>query len=122
MNIESYIDDLKIIFYGKAHLKLDQILKIKLPAPDPGEIEMVFKNDSKTNSNVTWQIEEKLLKINFFNYVTDPGGGVLQPWKIGSYNGREFYITVYVTRVSDFKNEFAVVDYIFYSGKEVANE
>ncbi|WP_296143486.1 DUF6864 domain-containing function [uncultured Flavobacterium sp.] len=119
INIKAYVDDLEIIHSGNAHFKLSQVLKLNF---NPIKIEISFLDDPKLDVNIIYKLEDDILKVVFQNYTDVTGSGVLQPWRIGEYQGRELFITIFAQYVVTENDNFLVCNYILYSGKEVKSE
>lgn len=119
IDLKSYVDDLEIIYTGNAHVLSGRTLKINF---DNNKIEINFLEDSNIEEKINWRIDEGVLKVTFQNYASSMGSGILHPWLIGDYKGRELYLTFF----SRFINEQSAVcydcTYVLYIGKEVPNE
>jgi hypothetical protein len=116
--IKSYVGELEIIHSIEAHVAIKNVLKIILT---PFTIEMRFLLDSTLLiPKIDWVVENSLLKITYTTAKNPVGTGILEPWRIGSYQGKELYLT-FIARVFDDNSteSYIICNYILYQGKEV---
>lgn len=118
-DIKSSIDDLEIIYSGKAHITLGSILKISFSTMN---MEISLINDPKTERNkISWELNNNDLRISLTNFNDPLGNGLLKPWQIGIYENKYLYMTFDTRYFSDGAGTYFIFSYIFYNGKEVEN-
>jgi hypothetical protein len=119
INVKSYLDDLEIIYSSQVHCTLNKLLKISF---SDVKVEIKYVNDTSLPVKIDWKIEDSTLKIEFQNYTSPLGSGITTPWRIGSYDGKELFITIYSVSLEHGKDLIVICNYVFYTGKEVENE
>lgn len=119
IDVKSYVGNLEIIYNGNAHLFHNKTISINLV--NNLKIEISYVIDSNIESKINWSLTDNILKIIFENYASQLGGGILEPWLIGTYNGKQLLITIFSKLIDDGTSQYISCDYILYSGKEVAN-
>ena len=119
--VRSFLNDLEIIHSGNAHLIVGDKLKFDF---DLLKIEIRFEdNESIGEGKVKYTIVNGVLEIVFQNYKnTQKGGGILTPWKIGTLEGKELFLTLYIKFLDYRTPGLHACSYVFYTGKEVVNE
>jgi hypothetical protein len=119
IDFKSYVNDLEIIHSGQAHLVENNIFKMIF---DDVKIEVTFISDmNMSTGQITWKVEEAILKISLINYKSIFGSGVFEPWLIGDYKGKNLYMTFLSKYIENNSANYFVFDYIFYVGKEAIN-
>jgi len=118
IEIKSYVGELEILASGQAHLILGQTLKLVFPH---FKIELSYENDNDNESKIDWENKNNLLTVVFRNYTKKGGSGIVEPWEIGTYQGRKLFMSFFADFHDDGEPNFLLSSYIFYLGKEVKN-
>jgi len=119
INIKSYVGDLEIIGSGNAHVTQGKKLKIEFV---PVKIEFQFKKDENVElGKIDFTMENEILSIIFTNFIHPIGNGILDPWQIGAYEGKQLFMTFFSKHIEDNLGNYYLCEYIFYTGKEVEN-
>lgn len=119
IDIKAHLNELEIISSGSSHLVESDILKLDFGTT---KLEITFKTDKEfEDSQISYVVEENILKVSFINYNTSYGSGILTPWRIGILDGRELFTTIYIRHVDFNSSDYFICNYIFYSGKEVTD-